>query len=407
MKKKFNFVALFLLVVLLFSSCQSVVSGTHGEEYSAITYLSEYFGAGYQDNTIPVTISSFKDELQKVNPNYDRSGNNMIDAALIAAGYKELPGTYDKNKIAERTTWYYIPNKLKGVSDASYYAFLDANLGTAEMLKRGEINANVANEIILRVANALGSGRRYVGFISDSDLADKLRSTYDGFILFDDDVLADIGYSLIREGKSTGYNLKTDAYASRFLSEYSLTYSHDNIEHALQLIALLNSEKIDARVALEPKISIYQYLLDWGPIPEPSRHYRVVESDGMYLVNAIEFDLVIEFSKKDDKERFNSIILKNAKKNDSNPELIGLIKGSWWQPLYTSKTKMRTGEFYSIVNNQLFHNGYSINPFTTTDKTIDYTQYMKKYPNEVLTAVPQNLTVNKAFYNYLTGSDYQ
>ena len=125
----------------------------------------------------------------------------------------------------------------------------------------------------------------------------------------------------------------------------------------------------------------------------------------MYLVNAIEFDASFEFSKKQDKEYFNSLINKNAKKSSDNPEMKGLIKGSWWQPLYTSRTVMKTGDFVAIVNNTLSNDKYSLNTFTVKNSPIDFSEFTQS--DNTLTAQRTPLVVNRAFYNYLTGASYQ
>ena len=404
MSKTFRFISTILVLIALLVSCASGVNVNHGEEYTAYAYLNEYFGIGWKEKNDPFFLKDFKDALKAINPDYNNEGANMVEAAIYAANYSELLGIYDAKKIKARKTWYYTES-IKGIKDASLFAFLDSGLGNIEIFKDGKITADEANVILLNVATALGKSRHYIGFTTDEDINIKMRDAFDSFVLFDDEKLNSIGAELVKNQIVTGYNLKSDIYNASFLNDYTITYGHDNIDHAIQLIALLNSEGIIARIQLEPKISIYQYLLEWGPIPEPSSRYRVEkESDDLYLVHAVEYDMKLEFSKKRDKDKFDAIINKNAKKNSDNPELIGLIKGSWWQPLYTSSTSLK-GDYESIINNRLIHNGYSINSFTVASEMLDFSSLTDEDDSMTSENIP--LYVNKAFYNYLVGDDYE
>lgn len=404
MNKTFRFISTILVLVALLVSCASGVNVNHGEEYTAYAYLNEYFGIGWKEKNDPFFLKDFKDALKAINPDYNNEGSNMVEAAIYAANYSELLGIYDAKKIKARKTWYYTES-IKGIKDASLFAFLDSGLGNIEIFKDGKITADEANVILLNVAAALGKSRHYIGFTTDEDINIKMRDAFDSFVLFDDEKLNSIGAELVKNQIVTGYNLKSDIYNASFLNDYTITYGHDNIDHAIQLIALLNSEGIIARIQLEPKISIYQYLLEWGPIPEPSSRYRVEkESDDLYLVHAVEYDMKLEFSKKRDKDKFDALINKNAKKNSDNPELIGLIKGSWWQPLYTSSTSLK-GDYESIINNRLIHNGYSINSFTVASEMLDFSSITDEDDSMTSENIP--LYVNKAFYNYLVGDDYE
>ena len=63
-------------------------------------------------------------------------------------------------------------------------------------------------------------------------------------IIFDDEQLTELGTEIVLRGATTGYNLKYAGYDARFLEEYTLKYGHSDYTHALQLVALLDSEGI-------------------------------------------------------------------------------------------------------------------------------------------------------------------
>ena len=210
--------------------------------------------------------------------------------------------------------------------------------------------------------------------------------------------------------------MKNEAYNANFLPELTLQYGHSDIKHAHQLVALLNSENIYAKVQLEPKVSIYEYLLDWGEIPESTKTYQVKKfSDDLYLVYALEYDLQLEFETKEDRNAFHSVIETYAKKYDGNKnDMAGLIYGAWWQPLYsTTASTMNKEEYKEIKDYIITHDNYSIHTFclledeTKVEKNLKQAlkEEIKKEENE-LQLESKTRYVNNAFYRYLQG-DYQ
>lgn len=79
--------------------------------------------------------------------------------------------------------------------------------------------------------------------------------------------------------------------------------------HALQLIGLIKSLGIDAKVQFEPKTSAYLSLAEWGgePPTEPELQSDVLE-DGNWITHAKEYDLLFEFSSVEDRDQFDTII---------------------------------------------------------------------------------------------------
>ncbi len=178
-----------------------------------------------------------------------------------------------------------------------------------------------------------------------------------------------------------------------------------------QLVALLSSEGINALIQIEPKTSIYEYMLDWGPVPEPSESYYVEQfSEDLYLVHAIEFDLYLEFDTTQDLQAFDDIIKQYSKKNDENQAEgsdVKLISGAWWQPLYSAVFNPDEEDFTEVVDNVLYSSdgAYSIHPFTTVEDSPALIEREEALGEGVTEA--KTIYVNNAFYRYLTGVDYQ
>jgi hypothetical protein len=220
--------------------------------------------------------------------------------------------------------------------------------------------------------------------------------------------LFDLGAKAVQDKVSTGFSLKKNNCNANFLPELTLTYGHSSLKHINQLLSLLEREGITAKVQLEPKFSIFEYLLEWGPLPEPSPGYFVEQAaDNFYLAHSYEYDLSLEFNSVYDKERFDGVIRNYAKKNRDNPPDKALLTSSWWQPLYYSGNSVNT-DYGRAYNNMITDGTYYINSFCLPEemeKARDAfarlnTQQFNKY------GFKQSLLeiyCNNAFIRYLKG----
>ena len=227
--------------------------------------------------------------------------------------------TYTTEKAKERLKQYGLEGEGNHLSLLA--CALDVDLISPEeamlLLKNEKPDKASLDTLLMKVADAVGKGRNYLGLASDPDIFGKLEKEWNSFQLFEDETLSELGRQAVEQEITTGYGLKSAAYDARFLPELTLQYGHSDILHAQQLIGLLDSENINARIQLEPKISIYQYLLDWGPVPDPTPTYEVKKfSDDLYLVYAVEYDLKLEFADKDELMAFDKVIKTFAKKNE-------------------------------------------------------------------------------------------
>lgn len=336
---------------------------------------------------------------------------SAVQAAVKAADYEELALSYPQEKVAERLKQHGVEASAEESYGADLACALDVSLIDTEDAKRaaaGEaFTAADAEKLLMNIAVANGDGRNFLGMASDPDIYGKVDQAWNSFLLFDDGKLAEVGKEAVLQQISTGYGIKSAAYDARFLPNLTLQYGHSDIKHAHQLLGLLNSENIDAKVQLEPKISIYQYLLEWGPVPEATPTYEVKQFDDLYLVYAVEYDMQLEFHNTDDMMRFDSVIKEFAKKNEGNEDAKGLIYASWWQPLYsTIRTDMPAEDYHQMFDCVVSNGIYSIHPFALPEN--------KDMVVEKLTELAGDLEVktverycNTAFYSYLKGEDYQ
>lgn len=382
---------------------------------TAAAYLKTYFNVAFSGGT--TDAGDFSEALKLVageaapEINDDLSWLAAVKAAVPAADFEELMLSYPPEKVAERLAFYGVDVPAEAESAAALACALDVALVTSAEAKQAAAGATFtvadAQQLLMRIAAANGDGRNYLGMASDPAIYGRIDQAWNSFLLFDDGKLSDVGRAAVQQEITTGYGIKSAAYSARFLPELTLQYGHSEIKHAHQLIGLLNSEEIDAKVQLEPKVSIYQYLPEWGPAPEATPTYEVKQFGDLYLVHAVEYDMQLEFNNQADMLRFDEVIKTFAKKNEGNEEAAGLIAGSWWQPLYsTVREQMPESDYHRIFDCVVTNGMYSIHPFVMPADKEAAAEKLKALAGD-LEVTPVERYCNTAFYNYLSGADYQ
>ncbi len=411
MKKYSLFIGMLLITALLFGA--GVSEEAQFSDPSNAAYLQHYFQIPLRTENLDAT--QFGSALSAVtgSPVSLKATPDIFKALVDAADLSQLALTYSDKKATERLSYYGITEAVPQNVEHYVACALDAHLLPSSvantLLASSIIDRETAANLLMSVANTTGASRNYLGKISDSDILMRISNAFDGFTLFSDGNLDKIGALAVQQRASTGYNLKKDSDDARFLTSRTIQYGHSDETHLKQLTVLLNSEGIDAKLQIEPKVSIYEYLLDWGPVPEPSPYYMVLEfGENFYLAYAVEYDAKFEFDSNEDLLKFDAIINTYAKKNDANQakdSTTALLKGAWWQPLYSTTFQTDETAYQEIVDCVLEENSYSIHPFSLPENKQNLIAVLQNLSG--LQVQERTLYVNNAFYRYLTGSDYQ
>lgn len=339
------------------------------------------------------------------------TGYGAVKNAVIAADYLELARSYPDEKVTRRLAAYGLDANDDMEVNRFVITGLDAQLydeAFAKTVLAGEMPTQEAlNDLLYDVAEAQGNTRQYLGYSDDSMIDARLQQLWDTFEIFQDETLNEIGRQAVENKLVTGFNLKRSAFDAHFDPDYTLQYGHSSLEHAHQLMVLLKSEGLSAKVQLEPKVSIYEYLLDWGPIGEPTPTYAIEEAgDDFYLAHAVEYDLLLEFDTQEEMQQFDEVVQDYAKKWEGNEEGKGLIRDSWWQPLYTAlRDDMPKEDYYKIQDLFIENNGYRFHSFVLDEDFEEVKAELEKLTD--LEVQYRTRYCNKAFYNYLTGDDFQ
>ncbi|WP_321301673.1 hypothetical protein [uncultured Sphaerochaeta sp.] len=410
MRKITMFVSILCLTTLLFGA--GINEGQFADQ-SNPEYLEHYFGI-----TLPsasVEFASFERALNQLSGAVIEINeqNDIFKALVAAADLTELALTYSPEKASSRLAFHGISSEVPQDVQPYLACALDASLlppsVAEEIIGSSPLASLTAANLLMSIANANGVSRNYIGNVQDSDILMRISNAFDSYTLFSDNNLDAIGAEAVQRKASTGYNLKKDADDAQFLSSRTIQYGHSDETHLKQLVVLLASEGMDAKLQIEPKVSIYEYLLDWGPVPEPSPYYMVLEnSEDFYLAYAVEYDAKFEFEKEEDLLKFDQIINTYAKKNDKNQAKdsnIALLRGAWWQPLYSTTFNADPQAYQEIVDCILMEDGYSIHPFSLLENKNNLINTLKDLSG--LEVHEKALFVNNAFYRYLTGADYQ
>lgn len=406
MKKKLFVLLTALLCLVLFQSAAMA-------KENAAEYLNEYYGITFSGDN--VSVDEFNAALTALGaePLSDVESLTVEEAVIGAVRVAKM----------EELALAYAGNAGKILVDeevrvdekyAPYVAIaLDQDLADDDDNFSGPLTARRAARMLYRAAEISGKGRHYIGRVSDDEILPELQSTLSAMAIFDVDTLSNAGIEILVQGATTGYSMKYAGYDARFLEENTLRYGHSDLTHALQLVALMKAENLDAYVQIEPKVSVYEYMLDWGEPGDPTPTYAVHEMDGRYFAFAIEYDMALEFDSAAEKEEFHDLIETYAKKYDNIVDADGnptkpLLASSWWQPLYYSTTGMKNAEFKELVDNVIAYEGdtYSIHSFSVAEDSDAVAEAVKSIDAN-LTVIPRTITVNPAFYRYITGEDYQ
>lgn len=311
-------------------------------------------------------------------------------SAIEKLKLQELAKTYPKEKI-EKSLKGYKNIKTESSEALSHKAVLvDLNITSVEMLNKKNYST-----ITEYVSDFLDNNENSLGNISDKNIFEKVLVKWNDTVPAKDNLLLEKLNVALANGLMTGYNLKNINSYANFDKALSVSYGHNDITHAIQLIALLKSEGIDAKVQLEPKTSAFLHNPNWGT---PNYDHIILE-DGKIVVTPTEYDLKFQFANNNDKIKFTKLVDLYAKKDSKDQE--GLIYKSWWQPfIQTDKI-----EGYQMLISHLVKNGdFEANVLTLPKNSKAFVDFMKKGSD--LKVTTQEVWVNPAFYRFMEG-DYK
>ncbi len=400
-----------LFLILVMSMTINVAAATNKvDEYS--DFLKDNYNIEISEELTETDFTKAVEiilgDLEEYPKNLDENGfkvKEMITKSVYWANLDEIANTYSIDKANNvLSNWPTIKGDLNNQNKKIIATAMDSKL-LDQTGKNLDLDADVDRETAVymlgKIMESTGNYKNFIGNTNDDDILNKLMYAWNSYDLISDDELQVIANGLIVDGTISGYNIKRNAHLSKSDSERTIVYGHSDIDHARQLIALLNSEGFNVNIGFEPKTSSYKYLKEWGA-PVVREGFDVAPlTDGDYIAFAKEYELCFEFETVEDKEKFDSLILAHAKKDEEDEP--NLLYKSWWQPLYFSTEEI--DDYMKIKNNVAYNENSFIQTFSLREDSAEIAKILKEvYKNsDVKTA---DYWVNKAFYGYL-GGDYK
>lgn len=316
-------------------------------------------------------------------------GQDIYQESVNKLEMTELSNTYSKEKIERSLKGYKKLKKEKLEELASKAVLVDLQAITVDDLNYSKnINLKLENYI----SNFKDISENSLGNISDKNIIERINKKYSTFKVIEKNSLIDSLNIALAKKLTTGYNIKIKSTYANFNPELSLSYGHNGIKHANQLIALMKSEGLDAKVQIEPKTSAYLHMPDWGEPATPN----IVMEDGQIVITPLEYDLQFEFKDKADKMKFIQLIDKYAKKDEVDEE--NLIYDAWWQPFLQTE---KIDGFEKLIVNIASEGEYEAYVLTLPEKSDALIKELAK--NKNLKLKTKEVYVNPSFYRFMLG----
>lgn len=316
-------------------------------------------------------------------------GQDIYQESVNKLEMTELSNTYSKEKIERSLKGYKKLKKEKLEELASKAVLVDLQAITVDDLNYSKnINLKLENYI----SNFKDISENSLGNISDKNIIERINRKYSTFKVIEKNSLIDSLNIALAKKLTTGYNIKIKSTYANFNPELSLSYGHNGIKHANQLIALMKSEGLDAKVQIEPKTSAYLHMPDWGEPATPN----IVMEDGQIVITPLEYDLQFEFKDKAAKMKFIQLIDKYAKKDEVDEE--NLIYDAWWQPFLQTE---KIDGFEKLIVNIASEGEYEAYVLTLPEKSDALIKELAK--NKNLKLKTKEVYVNPSFYRFMLG----
>lgn len=333
-----------------------------------------------------------------------RELNKLSAICLIisASGLQELAATYSDTKIEKSLEGMDLILTDAGLSKQQCQAIalaIDVNLLFKGRLKMMDIHAPLSRELAFhlleRVQCFRKSSQNYIGYVTAPDIVGRILDKWEKAEKIRSKRLEEVMNRATGQFVITGYQIKNLRDLAQFDADLTIAYSHSDFQHIKQLIGLLMSETFQAKLQLEPKRSSFFYRDEWEKTAD--LHLEVLEG-GKIVAHKDEFDLVMEFTDRDHRDRFRQIIDTYAKREFNNERKI--LRDSWYQPLY--RLEVPVDGYISIACIIIQDETHIAYAYVKEDEAVDRVEWFKKELPDLKISTAA-IWVNDAFFRYLAG----
>ncbi|MFH1080440.1 MAG: hypothetical protein V1766_09315 [Pseudomonadota bacterium] len=336
----------------------------------------------------------------------DLTNMGAVSLMIKAAGMKELAATYTDEKIEKSFEEMGFPITAAGLAKEQRQELalaVDVNLLFKGRLKVMDLQAPLRRELAYHLLERMQafrkSDRTYVGYVTEPDIVSRMCNRWEQAQMqpVASAALEPVMNNAVRRRIISGYQIKRRRDMGCFDPQLKIAYSHSNIKHIKQLIGLLMSETLQAKLQIEPKRSSFFYLPEWEKTAD--LHLEILDG-GAAVAHKDEFDMVLEFTSPAHRDRFRRVIDAYAKREYRVERKV--LCESWYQPLFRSDIPL---EGYNRVTNIMIRDRtHVIEAYAREDEAeTKATWFREEFGDLEVATVP--IWVNDAFFRYLNG-DY-
>ena len=328
----------------------------------------------------------------------DISHIEAIEMLIKLADLEELAYTYDASKM--NSLFHDVIKDEAILSDVQLqYLAVAVDLGLVFKGKirfldmHSSLTRDFAYHLLFKTTLFVNNKKKFIGYVTEPDIISRLEEKWNSAGMVPNPDIEKVMNDLIRKKIISGYHIKMAEEVANFDHHLKITYTHDNFKHVKQLVGLIISENIQAKINIEKKHSTFIYYTEWD-ITENLSIEPI--NDKIFLASRVESDIVFEFASPDKKDHFRAVTNNFAKKEYNRSK--NILFQSWYEPLINSDVPLNS---YNRINEiTIQHGSYTILTFVAEETLTKALNNLSEFYEKSMIR-SRSVWVNDDFYLYL------
>ena len=312
-------------------------------------------------------------------PESDITNIEAISLIISVSGLSELSQSYSSDRLQEQGTSEKISFIQKQDLQLAFDMDIISEYDLQKIRLKDYLDSHLAKRLLFQLILLRGENKNFVGYVEDENIFQVLLTNWK-YERFPQDM----------EVITAPHSISLTSYETGFNRDYTVIYCHNELKHVKQLIGLMKTQKISAKIQIKPKFAVFPYLKEWELDTEKAEVIKDLE-EGKRLVRRKEFDIEFEFNSREDIIRFISIVNHYSKREFADKKI---LFGSWFEPLIIT--------FRPLPDLKKAHRTY-----IETGK-LRYLSYTVSAENNLFKEllgqpITEEVWVTEGFYQYLKG----
>jgi len=337
-------------------------------------------------------------EVREATGHAEISHIEAIEMLIKLADLEELAYTYDASKMNILFHDVITDEAILSNVQLQYLAVaVDLGLVFKGKLRFLDIHSSLTKDfayhLLFKTTLFVNNKKKFIGYVTEPDIISRLEEKWNSPGMIPNPDIENVMNDLIRNKFISGYHIKMSEEVANFDHHLKITYTHDNFKHVKQLVGLIISENIQAKINIEKKHSTFIYYNEWD-ITENLTVEPI--NDKIFLASRLESDIVFEFASPDKKDLFRAVTNDFAKKEFNRSK--NILFQSWYEPLITSDVPLNSYNRISEIRIQ--HGSYMILTFVTEETLTKALNKLSEFYEKSMIR-SRSVWVNDDFYLYL------